>query len=374
MCRLCPRGGIGAGADGRPGQPGANCAPLGNVLIIQESDDGLPDDNAGGGVLCFSFVDTPVRFVSIGLLDFAAGRGDFLEVIQRSVTTPTRINIDGLGSNAVQSVDVDLRDVTSVCVNLLGEGAITNLEFCPDNGEDVRTTPEGTLSTSPSAIIVATESMEPSMTDFPTSPSVSNVPSTTPSDTPSGDATLTTSPNPTVDAGSNETTARPSGATSEMPTIQTVSGQPSSPSASEVPSSAPSDTPSSIPTVVAELNVTENPTLSASPSSGVQVPSITPSDVPSSALKEDSPVPTGMFSTVIGLNASCFDMVSIGFDTAGNGTLLDDGDYVGSEWFDRYGLNVSAFSLVGGFTPDNHARIFDTSNPQGDLDLGSPNR
>ena len=41
----CPGGGVGIGAGGEPGHPGENCAPLGNILIIQESDKRWADDN-----------------------------------------------------------------------------------------------------------------------------------------------------------------------------------------------------------------------------------------------------------------------------------------------------------------------------------------
>lgn len=41
----CPGGGVGIGAGGEPGKTGENCAPLGNVLIIQESDKRWADDN-----------------------------------------------------------------------------------------------------------------------------------------------------------------------------------------------------------------------------------------------------------------------------------------------------------------------------------------
>lgn len=42
---MCPGGGVGIGAGGEPGKTGENCAPLGNVLIIQESDKRYADDN-----------------------------------------------------------------------------------------------------------------------------------------------------------------------------------------------------------------------------------------------------------------------------------------------------------------------------------------
>lgn len=77
---------------------------------------------------------------------------------------------------------------------------------------------------------------------------------------------------------------------------------------------------------------------------------------------------------------SAADLVVIDFETAGNGTALTRGDYVGAvEWLDEYGLTITANATDGGFTPGNRVRIFDSSNPGpnqvlGDPDLGSPNR
>lgn len=57
-----------------------------------------------------------------------------------------------------------------------------------------------------------------------------------------------------------------------------------------------------------------------------------------------------------------------------NRTFLNAGDYVGEDWLEEFGMTVFAVSTIGGFTPDGNARIFDTSDPEGDFDLGSPNR
>jgi hypothetical protein len=62
------------------------------------------------------------------------------------------------------------------------------------------------------------------------------------------------------------------------------------------------------------------------------------------------------------------------FETAGNGTALERGAYVGDEWIEAYGFTLTVFAAVGGFIPGNKARVFDTSTPSGDTDLGSPHR
>jgi hypothetical protein len=73
--------------------------------------------------------------------------------------------------------------------------------------------------------------------------------------------------------------------------------------------------------------------------------------------------------------------VLLDFETAGDGSPLNGGDYVGdTEWLTgSYSLIISANTTDGGFTPNDRVRIFNTSNPgtnqlNGDPDLGSPNR
>jgi hypothetical protein len=56
------------GLSGEPGQPGENCIPQGNLLIIQESNKALPDDNQNGGVISFIF-DSPKRIGHIAMID-----------------------------------------------------------------------------------------------------------------------------------------------------------------------------------------------------------------------------------------------------------------------------------------------------------------
>jgi hypothetical protein len=47
--------GPGQGAGGIPGQPGENCEPHGNALIVQEPGESCPDDNVDGGIITFDF-------------------------------------------------------------------------------------------------------------------------------------------------------------------------------------------------------------------------------------------------------------------------------------------------------------------------------
>ena len=60
----CVGGGPGMGAGGEPGSAGENCIPLGNAIIVQESDKAEADDNSLGGSIAFDF-DYPLTVFSI---------------------------------------------------------------------------------------------------------------------------------------------------------------------------------------------------------------------------------------------------------------------------------------------------------------------
>jgi hypothetical protein len=139
----------------------------------------------------------------------------------------------------------------------------------------------------------------------------------------------------------------------------------------------------SSPTAVsATSSPTDAPVSTAIPSTGApdstSVPTPgSPSDtrVPTSAAPVPGPFSSLAPSSSIAPSQECFERVVIDFSSSGNGTQLRKGDYVGSDWLDRYGLTVSAFATISGYAPGNMARIFDTSNPgRGDADLGSPHR
>jgi hypothetical protein len=110
--------------------PGENCIPQGNVLVIQEADKPEPDDNIGGGMLCFDFGSAPVDVLSIGVMDMSLGRPDHLEVFEAGSSTVSRIEVDGLGNNAAHNVTVNRNNVARVCVHILGEGAVSHIGFC----------------------------------------------------------------------------------------------------------------------------------------------------------------------------------------------------------------------------------------------------
>lgn len=126
----CSGGGPGVGEGGEPKEPGENCEPLGNVLIIQEDNDHpeVPDDNVDGGTMTFKF-DDPVRVTKIGLLDI-----DYKSylTVKTSNSGSFDIPIPMLGDNSVQTVDIGEDNVVELDVNLRRSGAVTYLSFCYD--------------------------------------------------------------------------------------------------------------------------------------------------------------------------------------------------------------------------------------------------
>lgn len=127
----CPNSkcyGPGQGVGGEPGQPGQNCVPQSLVLIIQENDKVTPDAAKFGGNVTITFA-SPVDLNSIGLLNIVS---DTSKIYIQSmagggiVTVP----IFGLGVNAVQTVPIDMTQVTSVTVALATSGAITFIDTC----------------------------------------------------------------------------------------------------------------------------------------------------------------------------------------------------------------------------------------------------
>lgn len=92
-------------------------------------------------------------------------------------------------------------------------------------------------------------------------------------------------------------------------------------------------------------------------------PTTSPTTSPTPAVPTEAP-PTAVTPTSPGV---CINY-TIAFDTYPNGTTIPPGTYVQNEWFDAYGIILAA---AGGF--DDRPRIFDTTNPVKDPDLGAPN-
>lgn len=181
---FCTPPGPGVGLEGQPGGAGPNCDPLGNVLIVQSSDESItiPDDAVGGGSILIDFT-TDVSYVGeIGLLDI-----DYETMITVSYYGSDDIDVIDvplLGDNSVQTISIEKSNVKQVRVDFTRSGAVTFISFasfCSASPPTVM--PSSVPSRSPS------ESPSESPTAVP-SASPSESPSESPSRTPPTPSTL----------------------------------------------------------------------------------------------------------------------------------------------------------------------------------------
>ncbi len=162
----------GVGAGGEVGAPGRNALPRGNVLIIAETLSGgcVPDDDANGGTLSFTFDPATPLVTEVHILDVEPGEGAQLltsvgqtlplwvtdvseddrpladvscecearveawDNIAGSGTPLVSRPIFGYGNNSFQVVPVGARDVQRLDVTLCGSGAVSAVVFCRDCG------------------------------------------------------------------------------------------------------------------------------------------------------------------------------------------------------------------------------------------------
>jgi hypothetical protein len=68
----CEGGGPGVGAGGKPTAAFPNCSPQGNLLIIQNEQEVLPNDSPFGGCILVEFIRY-VELSDMGLLDLEEG-------------------------------------------------------------------------------------------------------------------------------------------------------------------------------------------------------------------------------------------------------------------------------------------------------------
>lgn len=378
LCRRCPGGGPGWGVDGSPDSPGRNCFPQGNILIIQESDKPEPDDNLGGGVICFLF-KRKVKLFSIGLMDIARTRGDFLEVEDFSSNRPFRIDFEGLGDNAVQTIPIERNNVVRLCLNLLGEGGVTQISFCSDDQSD---SPVESPSDAPTVALSASPTTR-SPTFSPPTPTLGSISGNVMEDMDNdntGDIDL---------AGVLITLLDRSGVV--VGTTLTDTGgayvfynlvfgnytvlETNLAGYADVSDVDGANDNRVFVRLAASTNSTGNNFVD-------ELASIAPSFAPSSSGAPSGSIsPSATPSTSVGPSSSqlpfCKSVVKIDFDRFSNNSLIDPGTYVSSEWRDSFGVTISAWASCGGFTPDGKARLFDSSAPgtdDGNSALGSPNR
>ena len=131
-------GGPGVGSGGRSGQPFPNKIPLGNVVIIAENDadannDGRvdnPDDEGAGGKLFFEFTD-PQDLETLHVVDVDGGEiGGYIRLYDPANSLLDTVDIVSTGDNGVQEVDVKVRNVKRIEVELKGSGSVHTFKTC----------------------------------------------------------------------------------------------------------------------------------------------------------------------------------------------------------------------------------------------------
>ncbi len=101
---------------------------LDNVLIISEDGDSNdPDDHAAGGTISLEF-DELVEVDNIGLLDIDESGGSITFYDNDSHLIET-VEIDDLGDNSFQEINLDVADVARLEINLAGSGAVTSIDY-----------------------------------------------------------------------------------------------------------------------------------------------------------------------------------------------------------------------------------------------------
>lgn len=123
----CGSSGPGRGEGGEPDADGENCDAAGNVLVIQEGSNGEPGDDRRSGVIHFDFMSATVH--EIGLFNVQHDDDATIAVVTIDCTEKT-IAVDGLGNNSVQTVTINVDNVSRLSVSLTGSGAITFVSLC----------------------------------------------------------------------------------------------------------------------------------------------------------------------------------------------------------------------------------------------------
>jgi hypothetical protein len=131
---LCQSPGPGVGVGGEPDAVTSNCEPLGNVLIIQDTEDtSQPKDTDDGGVISFIIDSDKVESVNeIGLFSIDS-IGTTIKVAHFTSSgkkAPKFIDVDAAGENSVQTISIERERVFQVDVNMSGRGAVSFLKMC----------------------------------------------------------------------------------------------------------------------------------------------------------------------------------------------------------------------------------------------------
>lgn len=139
----CPGGGPGIGDGGEVGQPGENCIPQENILIIptvgdDDGDgfiDGDPDDDARGGLAIFLF-SAPVTIDYLEIIDQEDGETADIRTYTNVNGDPgsliTEVPTMPLGDNSYQRINLAVQGVRRLEVEYEGSGGLASMAYTPD--------------------------------------------------------------------------------------------------------------------------------------------------------------------------------------------------------------------------------------------------
>jgi hypothetical protein len=153
----CTGGGPGIGRGGRPSSPYPNCAPQGNLLIIQDPtvNKSIANDSPLGGCFTFEF-EHPIDLVNIGMLDLE--RPATIKVFKTNLgmagpfISPTKVGDNGFWpmNRTNPNLSLDATSVNKIEICLAESGGISFLDYfgCIDNRTSAPSAPPPTPSPS----------------------------------------------------------------------------------------------------------------------------------------------------------------------------------------------------------------------------------
>jgi hypothetical protein len=115
---------------------GANCEPIGNVLIVQSnSNQDFPEPNSEGGIITFSFSPVASLVHSVGVI---SANNSIITIVHKEESQTTEISVASLGLDSVQSITIDLTRVSQIDVHFSGIGAVTDIAIGRDPNMVIR--------------------------------------------------------------------------------------------------------------------------------------------------------------------------------------------------------------------------------------------
>jgi len=114
----------------RQDNPWKNDKPLGNVLIIQETNKDCADDSQQGGTITFDFKQpATVNLAKLLDVDESENTPDIVLTYSKIGSDEKTINVDATGDNGVWSKQLNENDVIKIEVKFWGSGSIAELNY-----------------------------------------------------------------------------------------------------------------------------------------------------------------------------------------------------------------------------------------------------